>query len=55
MRVDGEPDILGVAAGLDGEPHLGDQVAGVGADDAAADDPLGLLVEEKLGQPLVAP
>ena len=54
VRVDGEPDVGGVGAHLDGQRGLGDQVAGVGADDAAADDPVGGLVEEHLGHALVA-
>ena len=44
----------GVAAHLDRERRLGDQVAGVRADDAAADQPLGRLVEQQLGHALVA-
>ena len=47
-------DVGGVGAHLDGQGGLGDQVAGVGADDAAADDPLGGLVEQHLGHALVA-
>jgi hypothetical protein len=34
--------------------RLLDQVAGMGADDAAADDAVGRLVEEQLGEALVA-
>ena len=34
----GLADVGGLAAHLDSEAHLADQVAGVGADDAAADD-----------------
>ncbi len=38
VRVDGQADILGVRAHLDGERCLGDEIASGGADDAAADD-----------------
>ena len=46
MRVNGEADVAGVAAGLDGERHLGNEVAGVGADEPGADDLLRRLVED---------
>ena len=55
MGMDGEADVLGVAAHLDRQRRLGDQVAGVGADDAAADQPAARLVPQRLGQALVAP
>ena len=38
--MDGQPDVCGVRAQLDGQRGLGDQVAGIGPDDAAADDPV---------------
>ena len=38
MRVDGGGDVGGFGTHLDGERDLADQLAGVGADDAAADD-----------------
>ena len=38
MRVDGLADVGRVRAHLDRERELADQVAGAGADDAAADD-----------------
>src|SRR5207253_10641018 len=37
VRMDGEPDVGGIAAGLHGERDLADQLAGVGAHDAAAE------------------
>ena len=54
VGVDGQADVGGVGAHLDGQRGLGDEVAGVGADDAAADDPVGGLVEQHLGHALVA-
>src|SRR5438093_3063344 len=54
MRVDGLADVSRLAAHLDREADLADQVAGVGADDAAADDAVGGFVEQQLGEALVA-
>ena len=54
VGVDGEADVGGVGPHLDGEAGLGDQLAGIGADDAAAQDAVGGLVEQKLGRALVA-
>ena len=45
MGVDGEADVGGVGAHLEGVSDLGDEFAGVGADDAGADDPVGGFVE----------
>src|SRR5438128_211723 len=53
MRVDGLADVDRVGAHLDGQGRLGDEVAGVGADDPGADDAVGFLVEEELGHSLV--
>ena len=47
MRMDGEADIRRIRAHLDGEADLGNQFAGVGADHAAADDSMRLLVEQR--------
>ena len=47
-------DVGGVGAHLDRERDLADQVAGVRADDAAADDAVRRLVEQQLGEALVA-
>ena len=55
MRVDGEADVLGLAAHFDRQRGLGDKVAGVGADDAATDQALRFLVPQRLGQAFVAP
>ena len=52
--VDGQADISGVGSHLDRQGGFGDQVAGIGADDAAADDLVGGLVEQQFGQTLVA-
>src|SRR5208337_3328427 len=41
-------------AHLDRQRRLGDEVAGVGADDAAAEQAVGRLVEQQLGHALVA-
>ena len=49
-----EPDVRGIAAHLDRERDLGDQVAGVRADDAAADDPVRRRIEQQLRQAIVA-
>ncbi len=38
MRVNRQADVSGVATHLDCERRLGNQVAGVGADDTGADD-----------------
>jgi hypothetical protein len=42
-------------AHFDRQRRLGDQLPGVRTDDAAADDPVRVLVEQDLGQPFVAP
>ena len=54
MRVDGLADIFRVATHFDGERQLADQIAGVGADDTAADDAMGLFIHEDLGKAFVA-
>ena len=54
MRVDRASDVDRVGAHLDRERDLADQVAGMRADDAAADDAMRLLVEQQLGEALVA-
>ena len=50
MRVDGLADVGGVGPHLDGERYLRDQIARVRPDDARADHPLVLLVEDELGE-----
>ena len=52
--MNGEADVFGFRAHLDRQRRLGDEVAGVRPDDAAADQALGLLVPQGLGQALVA-
>ena len=54
MGVDGQADVGGVGAHLDGQGGLGDQLAGVGADHAGADEALVRLVEQQLGHALAA-
>ena len=54
MRVDGVADVADLAAHLDRQRDLGDQVARVHADDAAADDAVRGLVEQQLGEALGA-
>ena len=48
MRVDRLADIDGVGAHFDRERDFADQIAGVRADDAAADDPVRCVVEQEL-------
>src|SRR4029450_13458315 len=55
VGVDGEADVGGVGAHLDGQGGIGDQLAGVGADGGGADEAVGGLVEQQLGHALVAP
>src|SRR3546814_3618433 len=50
MRVDGVADVGDLAAHLDRQCGLGDQVAGVHADDAGSNDALRGLVEYQLGE-----
>ena len=54
VRMDGLADVGRVRAHLDRERELADQVAGAGADDAAADDAVRLGVEDELGEAFVA-
>src|SRR3954471_24869941 len=53
VGVDGQADVLGVGAELDGECRLRNEVARRGPDDAAADDALGRRVEEDFGNAVV--
>src|SRR2546430_16799780 len=54
MRMDGLADVDGIAAHLDREADLADQVARMGADDAAAEHAVIGRVEQELGEALVA-
>ena len=54
VGVDGEADVGGVRPHLDREPGLGHELAGIRADDAAAQQAVGRLVEQELGHALVA-
>ena len=53
VGVDGLADIHGIRAHFDGQAHFADHVAGGGADDGAADDPVGFGVEDQLGEAVV--
>src|SRR5690554_991651 len=55
MRMDGLADVRRVGAHFDREADLADQIAGMRADNGAADDALRFLVEQQLGHPFVAP
>src|SRR5258708_39905489 len=46
MGVNGQADVGGIGAHFDRQCHFGDQVAGIGADDARADNAAALLVEQ---------
>ena len=50
MRMDGVADVGDLAAHLDGERGFGDQVAGMHADDARADDAVRRFIEDQLGE-----
>src|SRR6266705_4915255 len=54
VRMDGEPDVGGIAAVLHRERDLADQLAGVGAYDAAAQHAVAVGIEQELGEALVA-
>ena len=54
MRVDGVADVGDLAAHLDGQRDFRDQVAGMHADDAAADHAVRGFVEHQLGETLGA-
>ena len=54
MGMDGKADIGRIRPHLDGEADFSDQLASVGADHAAADDAMCLLVEQQLGEAFVA-
>ena len=54
VRVDREAEVLGVGAHLDRQRHLGDQLAGVDADDPDAEDAPRRGIDEELGQPVGA-
>ena len=55
MRMDGLADVDRIASHLDGEANLADQVARMGADDAAAEHAVVGFIEQELGEALVAP
>ena len=53
--MDGLADVDGIATHLNREADFSDQVSGMGADDAAAKQPMVGLIEQQLGEALVAP
>ena len=55
MRMDGLAEVNRIASHLHGEAYLADQVARMGADDAAAEQSVISLIEQELGESLVAP
>ena len=52
--MDGLADVDRIAAHLDREADLADQIARMGADDAAAEHAMVRLVEEELGEAFIA-
>ena len=52
--MDGQAEVLGVGADLDRVHGLGDQLAGVGPDDARAEQPSRLGLDEQLREAVVA-
>ena len=54
MRMNGEADISRVATHLDRKRHLGDEVAGVGTDDARAQHAVRSRIEQQLRDAVVA-
>ena len=53
MGVNGKPDIRGVAVGFDGQGNLGNEVTGIGANNAPSNDLLRFLIKQQLGQTLI--
>ena len=53
--MDGQSDVGGFAAHFDGEADFGDQVAGVGRDDAGTDDAVTGFIKQQLGEAFGAP
>src|SRR6056297_3346962 len=54
VRVDGQADVLGGRTHLDGQTNFADEISGVHADDAAADDSAGFFVEDQFREPFGA-
>ena len=54
MRVDGERDVFDGGVHFDGERDFGDHVARVRADQRAADDAVGVFVDDEFGEAVVA-
>src|SRR5207344_2627895 len=54
MGMDGFADVDGIATHFDREADLADQLSGMGADDAAAENAMVGFVEQELGETLVA-
>src|ERR1700737_4433894 len=53
MGMDGFADVDGIATHFDRKADLADQVSGMGADDAAAENAMVGFVEQELGETLV--
>ena len=49
MGMDGQANVRGGRTHFNGVRRLGDQLAGVHADDAGADQPAGVRIEDQLG------
>src|SRR5258708_25296255 len=54
MRMDRLADVGGIAAHVDRQRELADEISRAGADDAAAEDAMVVGVEDELGETLVA-
>src|ERR1700737_1902092 len=54
MRVNRAPDVLRIGSHFDGQADLRDQLAGIQPHDASADGPSGRLVEQQLGEAVLA-
>ena len=55
MRMDRQADVRGVGTHLECETDLRDQVACIRANNRTAEQAIGLLVEQQLGEAFVAP
>ncbi len=54
VSVDGQGDVFSVTAHLDSQANLTQQLAAVGADNRAADNTVGLFVEDQFGHTICA-
>ena len=51
----GLADVQGISTHLDGQCHFADEIASTGADNAATDDAMTLLIEQQLGEAFITP